>query len=169
MLWNLPLNVRLAILFVFLPLVDHIFRSMFGYYMTSGYTLRSLEKFNRLWYLYGWFLVFKSMLVMFSMYMSETISNYTYSAGADYRSFLLLMGYFLGGFLMTLVHVVYASKVTKAIAIIGLLGGFMLNVYCVHNRYLLYGSQYFADSYIWEPLLAVAIVYRFKIESVLRL
>jgi len=169
MLWDLPFNVRLAILFVLLPFVDRMFRSIFGYYVTSGTTLRSLERFNRFWYMYGWFLVVKSMLVVLSMYMSDYLSNYTVSTGYDYRSFWLMMGYFHGGFLMTLVHGVYASRVSKAIAIIGMLGGFIVNLFNVHNTYLLQGSQYFADSHIWEPLLAVAIVYRFKIESVLRL
>lgn len=169
MIWDLPLNVRLLILFVLLPLVDRVYRSIFGYYVTSGYTLRSLERFNRIWYLYGWFLVIKSMLVVISMYMSEYFSNYTYSTGADYLSFWLMMGVFNVGFLMTLVHGVYPSRISKVIAIIGMLGGFIINLFYVHNLYLLHGSQYFTDRYIWEPLLAISIVYRFKIESVLRL
>ena len=169
MIWNLPIHVRLAILFVLLPILDRIYVFLVGSPLLTVYVVRQLERFNRLWYVYGWFLMFRSMLFVVSMYVGEYFSNFTYVDQVDYVWFWTMTGCFCMGFLLTLFHGWYASRVTKVIAIIGILGGFIVNICYIYDMYLLHGFEYFSRRDVQDLLMAIGIVYRFKIESVIRL
>lgn len=169
MIWDLPLYVRLSIIFILLPLFDNIYNFFFGYYLTSSNVIHNLQKFNKIWYMFSWFLITKIIIVTIFIFILEFLSNFAYISEYDYNFFIRIMSIFSIGYFSSNIYSLYPSTISKYISVIIMFITFITNIWYTQKLFLIFGSLYFSDPYKYELLLAICIIYRFKLESLFRL
>ena len=164
MILDWPFSIRCAILFVVSPLIDRFSRFTTGHRLLPKYFKRHLEKFNRVWYLFGWWMMVVSVANVLIRQMDDHV----------YYWFWGLMAYFAIAYPATLLHESLFIKlgcfsiITKLIAVMSVLLAMIMGAY---HTYQLFNQGYdcLANQYIWKPLLGIYLIYRFRLELMIQL
>ena len=176
MIWNLPLTIRIIIIFVGLPLLDRLYKLLYGKYFIPSRIKYYLEYQPRFFYLFGWFLLVKSIILTTSSYLIDYWNNYqvvTITSNSNDVGIWMLysLGFFLIGYLLSRLHIKYryrAGRLTQYLSYVGFIFGSIMILYQTYFLLNRNGFEYLKNDIVWHLLTGISIIYRYLIELVLR-
>ncbi len=168
MLWNLPFQIRFMILFVLIPLLDRLYRIMFGYRLIPRNIKHHLKKCAKFCYYYSWYILFKTIITVLLTNIIEYMGRFCYYEDYSYVWLFSLLGYFSVGYIISLIHLKSRYRVIKWLSVIGLVGGLILSIHTTYHLLCIHGTDYLYRDLIWQPLLGLSIIYRYRIEIAIR-
>ena len=179
MIWNLPLIVRIVIVFVCLPLIDRLYNLIRGKHLIDPVTLYYLEYYPRAFYMYGWLLLFKTFIVSLQNIIIDYFNSYNSYDGYDsYNNnsthwILYTLMYFIISYGVSKFHMYYRyrfGRTSKYLAYLSLI--FSISTILYHTYFLLNDvsniKQYLANDLVWQHSLGLFLIYRYLIEVIIR-
>lgn len=165
--------IRMMILFVGLPLINRLSKLLFDYEVISRRAVNYLEFYPRFFYIFGWYLLAKTILLTICYFVIDFWNNYQVSL--EYQYNLQWTFYVIGSFgisyLLCQVHLLIRRKIGKLSKYLAILGLIMEGIFIAYHTYHLvdqYGIDYLKNDLIWQQLLGISLINRYLFELMLR-